>query len=70
MIYEYLVMEERYFHKGIDSDIAYATNDLAEAILVANRVGLNSVVVRYDADTGEYELVYAAAFNTELALEP
>lgn len=70
MIYEYLVMDDRYHYKGLDTDIAFATNDLDESILVANEIGFNSVVVRYDPDTEKYELVYNATFNADLPLMP
>ena len=54
---------------GLEANIFFASNDLAEAKLVANEIGFNSMIVRVDPDTGEPSLVYDAAFNEELPLD-
>ena len=62
--------KKKRFHKARpDAEIYFATNHLAEAKLVANEVGFTCVVVRGAADADDCELVYDAAFNTELPLE-
>lgn len=70
MIYEYLVLDSRYHSVPLEANRFFATNELAEAKLVANEVGFNSVVVRFDPATGEHSLFYDAAFNTDLPLAP
>jgi hypothetical protein len=70
MIYDYLVMDERFHRDPSQGEIYFATSDLAEAKLVANEVGNDFVVVRSAAEVEDYELVYGAAFNTELPLDP
>jgi hypothetical protein len=68
--HEYFVADSR-FHKDPDRiEVYYASNDLADAKLVANEAGFNFVFVRYDSGLDHYELVYDARFHIELALEP
>ncbi len=55
---------------GLEANRYFASNELAEAKLVANEVGFNSVVVRFDPATGEHHLIYDAALNTDVALAP
>lgn len=69
-IFDYLVIDERYHLVGMETDIAFRTDDLDEAMLVANEVGFNSVVVRFNPDTEECQLVYDAALSAELPLRP
>ena len=69
MIYEFVVMDERFHTNRREAEIYFATNDLAEAKNVANEVGFNCVVVRCATDPDDFQLVYDAALNTELALD-
>lgn len=69
-LFDFLVLDERYHHIGLDAGVSFATNDLDEAKLVANEIGFNSVVVNYDNETGLWELVYDAKENAELSLKP
>ncbi len=65
----YIVSDCRYHEDPDTAEYYFATNDLDEAKLFANEVCFNAVVLKNDP-LGPLELVYDAAFNTELALEP
>ena len=69
-LFDYLVVDERCHDIGLEAGVAFATNELDEAILVANEVGVRSVVVEYEVNTGWHRLVYDARHNAELALRP
>lgn len=69
MIHEFLVMDERFHTAPAEAEVYFATSILAEAKSAANEAGFNFVVVRGAANVEDYELVYDAAFNTELPLE-
>ena len=66
---EYIVTDCRFFQDPEAFEPYFATNDLDEAKLAANEIGFNLVILRNDPMDG-LELVYDAAFNAELALEP
>ncbi len=65
----FIVADSRYHEDPGTAEYYFATNDLNEAKLVANEVCFNAVILK-NGPLGEIELVYDAAFNTELALEP
>src|SRR5687767_5476126 len=60
-IYRYLVFDTRYHHFNSDTDVLFASGDIDEAKQVACECGTNFVVVRYDPDNGDEEIVFDAA---------
>ena len=67
---EFWVFDERYHKSGLDAERYFATNELEEAIDVANQIGVRFVVVRVDARTGDHWLVFDSRNNEELGLAP
>ena len=65
--HEYVVTNGRFHEDPEAIEPYFATNDLSEAKLAANEIAFNLVILRNDRLDG-LELVYDAAFNTELSL--
>lgn len=63
---KYKVMDPRYVSDR-ETNPMFTSNDKKEAIIVADEIGSGTVVVRID-ESGAKEIVYTAAYQTDLGL--
>ena len=68
MLYQYLVMEDRYNFDEESADVIFATSDKQETIEAAKDFGQGMVVVSVDKKDSK-ERIFTAAYNSDLAIK-